>query len=222
MQECVFLEVKTQDNAQANAIAEKIKNYLNASFEDRVAEWGNGIEVRDNVVVNNYESKMYYFDYEDLKERLFERIARDLPDIPFDGKCEYSNDDGDPPSSFRKVYCDGILSEVGKNKKAKLIYCSKSYSGRYTMPASVNQICDGAFRDCRSLEIVFVSENVKKIGKDTFSGCDHLSQIYIPNSVGKIVGKTVFKGCTNLTIYAPTGSYAETYAKENNISFVAE
>jgi hypothetical protein len=26
----------------------------------------------------------------------------------------------------------------------------------------------------------------------------------------------------NTTIYAPAGSYAETYAKENNIPFVAE
>jgi hypothetical protein len=29
-------------------------------------------------------------------------------------------------------------------------------------------------------------------------------------------------GCRKLTIYAPAGSYAEQYAKENNIPFVAE
>jgi hypothetical protein len=28
--------------------------------------------------------------------------------------------------------------------------------------------------------------------------------------------------CPNLTIHAPAGSYAEAYAKENNIPFVAE
>ncbi len=30
-----------------------------------------------------------------------------------------------------------------------------------------------------------------------------------------------FSGCDKLTIYAPTGSYAEAYAKENNIPFEA-
>ena len=31
-----------------------------------------------------------------------------------------------------------------------------------------------------------------------------------------------FSGCNSLTIHAPTGSYAEIYAKENNIPFMAE
>jgi hypothetical protein len=45
--------------------------------------------------------------------------------------------------------------------------------------------------------------------------------VSIPGSV-TYIGALAFNECPNLTIHAPAGSYAETYAKENNIPFVAE
>lgn len=33
------------------------------------------------------------------------------------------------------------------------------------------------------------------------------------------IDKRAFDGCPNLTIHAPAGSYAEQYAKKNNIPF---
>jgi hypothetical protein len=36
------------------------------------------------------------------------------------------------------------------------------------------------------------------------------------------IGDYAFWGCDNLVIHAPAGSYAEQYAKEHNIPFVAE
>jgi hypothetical protein len=50
---------------------------------------------------------------------------------------------------------------------------------------------------------------------------DILKNIFIPSSVTAI-GAEAFLGCFNVTIHAPVGSYAEQYAKENNIPFVAE
>ncbi len=40
--------------------------------------------------------------------------------------------------------------------------------------------------------------------------------------VGHRIGTDAFKDCHKLTIHAPAGSYAEQYAKENNIPYVAE
>ena len=50
--------------------------------------------------------------------------------------------------------------------------------------------------------------------------CIRLTSITIPDSVTSI-GKYVFHYCDRLTIYGVKGSYAETYAKENKIPFVA-
>ena len=61
-----------------------------------------------------------------------------------------------------------------------------------------------------------IPESVTKIDDSTFEGCSGLTSITIPKSVTKI-GDRAFYGCENLTIITPSGSYAETYAIENNI-----
>ena len=48
-----------------------------------------------------------------------------------------------------------------------------------------------------------------------------MTDICLPASILEI-GADAFKDCHKLTIHAPAGSYAETYAKENNIPFVVE
>lgn len=68
---------------------------------------------------------------------------------------------------------------------------------------------------------VIIPENVVMIADEAFSNYSSLTDITIPNSVVRIY-KGAFSGCPNLTIHAPAGSYAEQYAKENNIPFMAE
>ena len=67
---------------------------------------------------------------------------------------------------------------------------------------------------------VSIPNGVTSIGDDAFYNCSGLTEITIPDSVTSI-GDYAFYDCTNLTIYGYTGSYAETYAKENDIPFVS-
>lgn len=60
-----------------------------------------------------------------------------------------------------------------------------------------------------------------KIPNGMFSGCTGLADITIGESV-TYIGTDALAFCDQLTIHAPAGSYAESYAKENNIPFVAE
>lgn len=53
-----------------------------------------------------------------------------------------------------------------------------------------------------------------------FENNGKLTRVYIPETVTEI-GDGAFEKCPNLTIYGKSGSYAETYAKENNIPFKA-
>ena len=61
---------------------------------------------------------------------------------------------------------------------------------------------------------------VKKIGSDVFAFTD-IKDLKLHAEVLSI-SEVAFVGCVGLTLHAPAGSYAESYAKEHNIPFVAE
>lgn len=73
----------------------------------------------------------------------------------------------------------------------------------------------------KKITAVYVPYSVTEIGDYAFEGCKKLKSIALPDSVTKI-GDWAFNECENLTIHAYEGSYAEQYAKENYIPFVAE
>ena len=83
----------------------------------------------------------------------------------------------------------------------------------------MTSIGDSAFSFCGLTEIT-IPDSVTSIGDNAFYNCSGLTEITIPDNVTSI-GDYAFYDCTNLTIYGYTGSYAETYAKENDIPFVS-
>jgi len=90
-----------------------------------------------------------------------------------------------------------------------------------TIPAGVTSIEAGAFYKCKSLRGVVLPDSVTSIGTIAFCWCNSMEYLAIPKSVTSI-GLYAFDECPNLTIHAPAGSYAEQYAKEHGIPFVAE
>lgn len=111
------------------------------------------------------------------------------------------------------------------------------------IPSTLDKIGYAAFMGCTSLTSVNISSNISEIKGQTFQNCTSLTEFTVPNSVGTIsdfsfagcsslekvvIPKTVknisakaFLNCDNLTIYGYSNSYAETYAEENGINFVA-
>ena len=69
-----------------------------------------------------------------------------------------------------------------------------------------------------NLKSVVIPDGVTTIGSNAFSYCRSLTSVSIPEGV-TVIGTDAFKNCPNVTIHAPTGSYAEKYAKENKIPF---
>ena len=90
-----------------------------------------------------------------------------------------------------------------------------------TIPDRVATINTQTFTSCHSLRTVKIGTGVRSIGYAAFAFCDNLSSITIPANVTSIDPSAFLFSTTNLTIYGYRYSYAETFATERNIRFVA-
>ena len=92
------------------------------------------------------------------------------------------------------------------------------------IPQSVTSIGTYAFAMCQSLTDIVLPEGITSIGEGAFYNCTSLKHITIPSSVTSI-GNGAFtdeKGNLSITVYGPAGSYAETWAKNNGYTFIAQ
>lgn len=89
------------------------------------------------------------------------------------------------------------------------------------IPDNITTIDVSTFESCSSLTAIEISENVTSIEYNAFRFCDSLVSVTIPDSVQYISDSAFLDNSEYLTIYANTGSYAESYAKAYNINFVA-
>ena len=105
-----------------------------------------------------------------------------------------------------------------------------SFTSKGDLPMNVNvesvgsrritKIGREAFYKCSSLSGVVLPSSVREIEDYAFFDCTKLNGIYIPSSV-KVIGENVFGNkSSSFTIYSSSGSYAESYAKENGYKFV--
>ena len=91
----------------------------------------------------------------------------------------------DEENKTMTIYKNG---EVVKIMNIPFIY---EYEGK---KYKIIKIADKAFRNCKSLEKVYIAEGVKYIGGLTFKDCRSLFYIDIPNSMVKVC-RNAFKGC---------------------------
>ena len=119
------------------------------------------------------------------------------------------------------IYCSSLTSitipnSVTSIENGAFDHCRSLTS--ISIPDSVTSIGVGAFADCSSLTSISIPDTVTNIGFMTFIRCSSLTDIFIPDSVTNI-GKQAFDECPNLTLTVGRNSYAEQYAKENNIPY---
>lgn len=86
------------------------------------------------------------------------------------------------------------------------------------IPESVKTIGNKAFYYCKSLTDVTIPNSVTEIGNESFTSCESLVTVTVPKTVNSI-GYSAFSYCPNVTLLVNKGSYAEQYAKYNNIKY---
>ncbi|MCM1535976.1 MAG: leucine-rich repeat domain-containing protein [Clostridium sp.] len=89
-----------------------------------------------------------------------------------------------------------------------------------TISGKVKKIELSALANSKELEKVVIEDGVESIGKIAIAGCPKLTSITIPASVTEIAEKAFSDNSAELVLTVEPGSYAEAYAKENNLAYV--
>ncbi len=88
---------------------------------------------------------------------------------------------------------------------------------RIDLPSSLRSIGSAAFYLCQSLPAISIPEGVESLGNYAFAGCFSLTSVSFPESLVSI-GNDIFHADEKIVLTVPDGSYAEEWAKENNIN----
>ena len=118
--------------------------------------------------------------------------------------------------------CDGItklvipdsVTSIGNNA-----FNSCELLSDVSLGTGLTSIPEGCFANCPSLKEIVLPYRMQTINAKAFNACTALTDVTIPRSVTTI-GSQVFSYPAKMTIYGIAGTYAETYANDNNIKFV--
>ena len=167
--------------------------------------------------VTEIEENAFYSSDNNIEEIIVPSTVEKIGDYAFDNI-----------ETLKKITLSEGVKEIGQT-----CFGENTSLTEINLPSSLKVISVGAFGLCPSLEKVTIPEGVERIEANAFVNCEKLKEIHIPSSVTFIQNESeeassAFKsystesGIINVTIYAPKGSYAEKYAKQENIKFVAE
>lgn len=171
-------------------------------------------------------------------------VSIEMPDSIDDlGNAYYSYGVFGICSELKNVKLSNALTRIPKGTFTE---CRKLE--KVVLPDGITTIGGWAFEYCENLESINLPNGLITIDDGAFAGCSKLSNIIIPNSTEKI-GSCAFESCKgaitvgygvteigykafgytyldndkmeNITLKGYTGSEAETYAIENEITFVS-
>lgn len=94
-----------------------------------------------------------------------------------------------------------VVDNVIFNKNMQnLQVCPAGLEGEYVVPESVKEIKQYAFKGCRKLTDIYLSEATKAIGHDAFYGCDS-TIVHYPAKMIVYYDSTTFIGCKEAKPY---------------------
>lgn len=117
--------------------------------------------------------------------------------------------------------CEGVVSVVIPKGVARIPFAafgSNTSLEEVVFLGAPSTIEDMSFSSCPSLTLMDLPIGTVHIGDMAFYACTNMEEISIPNTVVSF-GNEIFTEVVHLTIVAPKGSTAETYANENGFDY---
>ena len=90
-----------------------------------------------------------------------------------------------------------------------------------TLGSKLKKIANQTFYGCAALPSIVIPYNVTAIGDSAFVNCTKLTQITVPRNTTSIASNA-FSYSKKMTMYGPSGCYAQTYANGKGIKYVAQ
>ena len=119
--------------------------------------------------------------------------------------------------SFMLFFPSSVSAEGNLPVENSQLMPSKELPAVFQLPSSLQSIEEEAFEGTAAAQVVLF-DHVRRIQSRAFADMPYLEAVFIPESV-LWLGDGVFSGAQSLTIYGVPGSFAETYARENQFVF---
>ena len=194
---------------------------VDGGFSEESPWWKEQVKKSPLVIINDNLVKVSNYAKEDGKKLVIPKGVKRISKNAFDGSGTEYIEEVEIPNTVTAI---GSGAFIGKSIK------------EINIPDSVIKMGGFVFEDCKKLEKVKLSRNLKTIPEYTFDDCRSLKQITIPESVTKMETDP-FSNCLKLkdivvssklkdasaayfnypkgiVIHAPKGSYMEKIAKE--------
>ena len=132
------------------------------------------------------------------------------------------------PANLKKIGeeafsgCPGFADDNGFVIVGDVLFGYYGTAEKVVVPEGVKTIAPFAFDENETMKEIVFPKTLKKIVYIAVRNCAHLESIHLSKGLSSIHEWAFSNSDAQLTIYAPAGSCAETYAKKNDISFVAE
>ena len=118
--------------------------------------------------------------------------------------------------SLKKAVVPDTVSSIGSSA----FYGCEALTD-ITLGSKLKKIVSQTFYGCTALPSIVIPYNVTTIGDSAFVNCTKLTQITVPRNTASIESN-VFSYPRKMTMYGPSGCYAQTYANGKGIKYVAQ
>lgn len=115
-------------------------------------------------------------------------------------------------------YANGRYFKINaSNNVVSTIFANRTNITKVITNEETIGISNGAFVGCKSLEYIYLSEQIKALNSRCFYACENLKRIHIPSKAN--FGIEIFVGCKNLNEF---GTYYKGYVTDDNRCYISK